>query len=153
MSNTRVSRLTADDWAVFAALRLRALADAVGGDHEQYRHEERFGETEWRYGIGEHTPFAAWLNGRPVGLIAAHRDSDETVFLYSLWLDPAARGHGIAAELLAATLDWARGVRARIMHLRVAANNAAARSVYERFGFTPQETTDDHELLMSLTVG
>jgi RimJ/RimL family protein N-acetyltransferase len=152
MTDTRVSRLSEDDWAVFAALRLRALADAFGDDHEQYRHEQRFGETEWRYRIAEHTPFAAWHNGRPVGMIAAHRDGDDTVYLYSLWLDPTARGHGIAAELLTATLDWARSLRARSVHLRVAVDNAAARSVYERFGFTAQETTADHELLMSLSM-
>jgi RimJ/RimL family protein N-acetyltransferase len=149
----RVARLTEDDWAVFAELRLQALSDAFGVDDAQYRREARFTEDEWRYRIAEHAPFAAWLSGRPVGLIAAHRDSDDSVYLYSLWLDPAVRGHGLARDLLAATVEWARGLRARTVHLRVAADNAVARSVYERFGFTAEETTDDRELLMSLTVG
>jgi RimJ/RimL family protein N-acetyltransferase len=152
VSGTRVARLTEDDWPVFAKLRLQALSDAFGTEDNQYRHEERFGEAEWRYRISRHTPFAAWLDGRPVGLIAAHRDSDDTVYLYSLWLDPAVRGHGMARELLAATLDWARGLRARTVHLRVATDNAAARSVYERFGFRAEQASGDHELLMSLTV-
>lgn len=147
----RVGRLGQDDWAVFAELRLLALADAFGVDDDQYRHERRLGETEWRYRITRHTPFAAWLDGRPVGLIAAHRDSDDTVYLYSLWLDPGVRGLGIAGQLLAATLDWARALRARTLRLRVAADNAAARSVYERFGFTAaQPGADGDELLMSL---
>jgi RimJ/RimL family protein N-acetyltransferase len=149
---TRVARLTEDDWAVFAELRLHALSDAFGIDDNQYRHESRFTEGEWRHRISEHTPFAAWLSGRPVGMIAAHRENNDTVYLYSLWLDPAVRGHGLAHHLLAATLDWARELRARTVYLRVSTDNVAARSVYERFGFTADEQVDDHELAMSLTV-
>ncbi|MBV8927582.1 MAG: GNAT family N-acetyltransferase [Mycobacteriaceae bacterium] len=151
-STTRVARLTEDDWAVFAELRRNALADAFGINDPQYRHESRFTETEWRYRIGLHTPFAARLGGRPVGMIAAHRDSDDTVYLYSLWLDPAVRGHGLAQELLAAALQWARGLGAKRMHLRVAADNFVARGVYERFGFSAAGSTEDEELVMSLPV-
>ena len=152
MTTTRVAQLTENDWAVFADLRLQALSDAFGVDDDQYRHESRFSEHEWRYRIGRHPAFAAWLSGRPVGMIAAHRESDDTVYLYSLWLDPTVRGHGLAHDLLAATLEWARGLDARTLYLRVAADNAAARSVYERFGFTAAKANDDHELAMSMTV-
>ena len=153
MSTTRIARLTEDDWAVFAELRLQALSDAFGVDDAQYRHESRFTEVEWRHRISRHPAFAAWLSGRPVGMIAAHRESDDTVYLYSLWLDPAVRGHGLAHDLLAATLAWARGLPARTLYLRVAADNAVARSVYESFGFTADELIDDGELAMSITVG
>jgi RimJ/RimL family protein N-acetyltransferase len=152
VSNARVARLTEDDWALFADLRLHALSDAFGVDDDQYRRESRFTESEWRYRISQHTPFAAWLAGRPVGMIAAHRETDDTVYLYSLWLDPSVRGHGLAHDLLAATLDWARSLRARTMYLRVAANNAVARGLYESFGFTADEPIGDRELAMTLTV-
>ena len=151
--NKRVTRLTEDDWAVFAELRLHALSDAFGVDDDQYRHEARFSESEWRYRLAEHAPFAAWLSGRPVGMIAAHRDSDDSVYLYSLWLDPAVRGHGLARDLVAATLSWARGLRARRVRLRVAADNAVARGLYEGMGFTAGEaTTHNGELVMSIDI-
>jgi RimJ/RimL family protein N-acetyltransferase len=149
---TRVTRLTEDDWAVFAELRLQALADAFGVDDGQYRREARFTEREWRHRVAEHAPFAAWLLGRPVGLIAAHREGADAVYLYSLWLAPAVRGHGLAHDLVAASLDWARRLSVRTVRLRVAADNAAARSVYQTFGFTATETINDHELLMSLSI-
>ncbi|HZA10801.1 GNAT family N-acetyltransferase [Mycobacterium sp.] len=151
--NKRVARLTEDDWALFADLRLQALSDAFGVDDDQYRREARLTETEWRYRISDHAPFAAWLCGRPVGIIAAHREDDQNVYLYSLWLNPAVRGHGLAHELVAASLDWARDLSARTVHLRVAADNAAARSVYESFGFTAEQQVYHRELVMSLTVG
>jgi RimJ/RimL family protein N-acetyltransferase len=152
VSTTRVARLTEDDWALFADLRLHALSDAFGVEDHQYRRESRFTEREWRFRISQHTPFAAWLAGRPVGMIAAHQESDDTVYLYSLWLDPEVRGHGLAQDLLAATLNWARSLRARTIYLRVAVDNAVARGLYESFGFTAGEPINDHELAMSLTV-
>lgn len=151
-TSAKVARLTEDDWAVYAELRLHALSDAFGVNDDQYRREARFSESDWRHRISQHTPFAAWLAGRPVGMIAAQRESDDTVYLYSLWLDPAVRGHGLAHDLLTATLDWARGLHARTVQLRVAADNAVARGLYEGFGFTAAETAHHHELLMSLTV-
>lgn len=57
---------------------MQALSDTFGVDDEQYRREAKFTETEWRWRISKHTPFAAWLSGRPVGMIAAQRESDDT---------------------------------------------------------------------------
>jgi ribosomal protein S18 acetylase RimI-like enzyme len=151
----RIARLTGSDWELFAGLRLRALSEAFGVDNAQYRQEAQFTEAHWRHRINEHTQFVAWRSERPVGLIAAQRESQETVYLYSLWLDPDARGHGLAQALIAATLDWARGLGTRTVTLRVAAENAVARALYEGFGFTAAPRRDgvaDDELAMSLTV-
>ena len=76
------------------------------------------------------------IGNRPVGLIGAQQENAETIYLYSLWLDPAARGQGLARPLVAAAVDWARDRRARTVTLRVAADNAVARGVYESLGFT-----------------
>ena len=43
-----VIRLTEADWRVFAALRLRALADSAGTDDAEYRTEMSFTGTQWR---------------------------------------------------------------------------------------------------------
>ena len=95
-------------------MRLRALTDSLGADDPQYQREVAFTAAQWRRRLRDHAQFAALLDDRPVGLIGAQQENAETVYLYSLWLDPAARGHGLARSLVAAAVDWARaGRRAR----------------------------------------
>jgi ribosomal protein S18 acetylase RimI-like enzyme len=151
----RVARLTESDWQVFAGVRLRALTDSLGADDPQYRQESAFTAAQWRRRLRDHAQFAALIGSRPVGLIGAQQENAETVYLYSLWLDPGARGHGLARPLVAAAVDWARNRRARTVTLRVARDNAAARSVYESLGFAVTETENSgppKEVAMSLTL-
>ena len=150
----RVTRLTESDWRLFAGVRLRALTDSLGADDPQYRQESTFTATQWRRRLRDHAQFAALLNDRAVGLIAAQQENLESVYLYSLWLDPAARGHGLARPLEAAALDWARDRQVRVVTLRVAVNNTVARGVYESLGFAPVAGASEvrGELAMALSV-
>lgn len=151
----RVTRLTESDWRLFAGVRLRALTDSLGADDPQYRQESTFTAAQWRRRLRDHAQFAALLNNRPVGLIGAQQENPETVYLYSLWLDPTARGHGLARPLVAAAVDWARDRRARLVTLRVAVDNTVARGVYESFGFTAEaggKANARNEVAMSLSV-
>jgi ribosomal protein S18 acetylase RimI-like enzyme len=150
-----VTRLTESDWRMFAGVRLRALTDSLGADDPQYRQESTFTAAQWRRRLRDHAQFVALLNDRPVGLIGAQQEDAETVYLYSLWLDPAARGHGLARPLVAAAVEWARDQRARLVTLRVAADNTVARGVYQSLGFTEvagERADARHEVGMSLTV-
>ena len=145
--------MTESDWRLFAVVRLRALTDELGENDPQYRNEVSFTAAEWRRRLREHAQFAAFVSDTPVGLIGAQQETDDRVYLYSLWLDPKARGYGLARPLVAAALDWAREHRARTVTLRVAADNAAARSVYESFGFTVAgPAVAAGEIAMSLSV-
>jgi ribosomal protein S18 acetylase RimI-like enzyme len=151
----RVARLTESDWRVFAGVRLQALTDALGENDPQYRQESTFTAAQWRRRLRDHAQFAALVCSRPVGLIGAQHENPETVYLYSLWLDPAARGNGLARALVAAAVDWARGRRARTVRLRVARDNAVARGVYESLGFTVatvESASPRGEMAMSLSV-
>jgi ribosomal protein S18 acetylase RimI-like enzyme len=134
-ATARVARLTESDWRLFAGVRLRALTDSLGQDDAQYQQEVTFTAARWRRRLRDHAHFAVLIGDRPVGLIGAQLENVETVYLYSLWLDPAARGQGLARALVAAAVDWARDRRARTVTLRVAADNAVARGVYESMGF------------------
>jgi ribosomal protein S18 acetylase RimI-like enzyme len=150
-----VTRLTESDWRMFAGVRLRALTDSLGADDPQYRQESTFTAAQWRRRLRDHAQFVALLNDRAVGLIGAQQEDAETVYLYSLWLDPAARGHGLARPLVAAAVEWARDQRARLVTLRVAADNTVARGVYQSLGFTEvagERADARHEVAMSLTV-
>lgn len=154
-ATSRVAKLTESDWRVFAGVRLRALADSLGENDPQYQQEAVFTAAKWRRRLRDHAQFAVLINDRPVGLIGAQLENAETVYLYSLWLDPVARGRGLARPLLAAAVEWARDRRVRTVTLRVAADNAVARGVYESAGFTlnPAESqSDSGEVVMTLSV-
>ena len=131
------------------------MTDSLGENDPQYQQEASFTAAQWRRRLREHAQFAALIGDRPVGLIGAQLENAETVYLYSLWLDPAARGHGLARPLVAAAVDWARDRRARTVTLRVAADNAVARGVYESLGFTVTSGRSPwpaDEVAMSLSV-
>jgi ribosomal protein S18 acetylase RimI-like enzyme len=158
MSAPTVARLSESDWRVFADLRLRALADTLGLADGQYRQEASFTAAQWRRRLRAHAQFAAVVDDRLVGLVGAQRENPESVYLYSLWVEPAARGRALAHALLTAALDWARAERVRTVTLRVSAVNAAARGVYERMGFGVAVAANEvsgqgDEVTMSLSVG
>lgn len=136
MAQARIARLTETDWRAFAGVRLRALTDSLGAEDPQYRYESTFTAAQWRRRLRAHAQFAAVVDNRAVGLIGAQRQSPESVYLYSLWLDPGARGHGLGRTLVAEAVDWARRQRAQRVTLRVHAGNAAARAIYDGLGFT-----------------
>jgi ribosomal protein S18 acetylase RimI-like enzyme len=150
-----VARLTESDWRTFAVIRLRALTDSLGQSDPQYRKEITFTAAQWRRRLRDHAQFAALLGDRPVGLIGAQQEDSDSVYLYSLWLDPAARGQGLARPLVAAAVAWARDQRVRTVTLRVAADNVAARGVYESLGFTAttgESLNPRDEVAMTLSV-
>ena len=154
-TTARVARLTESDWRVFAGIRLRALTDSLGESDPQYQHEVTFTAAQWRRRLRDHAQFAALMGNHPVGLIGAQLENADTVYLYSLWLDPTARGQGLARALVVAAVDWARDRRARTVTLRVAEGNAVARGVYESLGFalnTAEGTSDRGEVAMTLSV-
>jgi ribosomal protein S18 acetylase RimI-like enzyme len=58
--------------------------------------------------------------------------------------------------LVAAAVNWARDRQARVVTLRVAVDNAVARSVYESLGFATvagEAASTRDEVAMSLSVG
>ncbi len=149
----RVTRLTESDWEQFAELRLRALRDTFGATDRQYLAEARFTPSDWRRRLRDHAQFVAVQAGRPVGMVAAYQESAEAAYVYSLWLEPAARGHGLARGLVAEAVHWARRRGVRTATLRMASDNVAARTVYESLGFIEVPTGGTaHEVVMRLTI-
>jgi ribosomal protein S18 acetylase RimI-like enzyme len=86
---------------------------------------------------------AVWLaesSGTPVGHIVltvcfSMEYGGLRGFIDDLYVQPAARGQGVAAGLLGAARDGAvaRGVRS--LHVEVGSDNDAARRLYERAGY------------------
>lgn len=136
-----VRRLLPADAPAFRALRLEALE----------RHPEAFGtslETEAAAGndffvarLSENAIFGGSLPGAPQlgGIMAlaipSNAKSRHKGLLWGVYLRPEARRSGLAATLLEAVLDHARG-QVEEVRLAVTVGNAAARQLYLRAGFT-----------------
>lgn len=68
----------------------------------------------------------------------------------SLNVDAAHRGAGIGSSLLDAVIDEARRRGLAAISLSVEHGNAAARRLYERYGFTAAHLPDDGTLVLEL---
>lgn len=74
------------------------------------------------------------IDGADVGMAIWRVVADESE-LITIAVRPAYRRRGAARHLLTAVLDHARAAGARSLILEVAADNAAARALYDLFGF------------------
>jgi ribosomal protein S18 acetylase RimI-like enzyme len=75
------------------------------------------------------------------GLAVARRKGERLGFLEVVYVRPAARRQGLAAELVRATAKRLREAGADMLELEVLASNAEARAIYERWGLKPVELT------------
>ena len=125
-----------DDWPTWRDLRLRALQDSPAAFGSTYARERNYTPDEWREHLKEPDEVAvvAETAAGPAGLAGGYPDLPGLLHVVAMWVDPAARGQGIAHLLLDAIDGWARerGLR---LHLDVATGNAVARRSYERYGF------------------
>jgi len=93
-------------------------------------------------------PRAYWLIGVD-GLAAscwllASNGASRWGRLYSLAVDPEARGQGLGARLLDAGVAWAHGQQLSSCRAEVKADNMAARRLYAKAGFREVATLPDY---------
>lgn len=155
--NVTVRRLLGRDWPVYRALRLRSLADAPYAFGSSLALEESWRPEIWMARLtaaetsGRDCPLIAEAGAAttetvagtdetpaaPLGLVYAKCDAEQAgvVNLFQMWVAPEARGRGVAAALLQASIDWARSIGARQVRLGVVCGNDAAARLYRRAGF------------------
>ncbi|KAL2163830.1 hypothetical protein VTH06DRAFT_5889 [Thermothelomyces fergusii] len=139
--------LSPDDWRLWRALRLRALADVPHAFGATLAHWQGDGDREqrWRARLaipGSRNLVARIMGGEggeedPVGMasgVPARGDAD-AVELISLWVAPAARGRGVAARLLGDVEQWAARLGRKTLRLSVMPSNEDAVRLYRRCGF------------------
>lgn len=85
--------------------------------------------------VARELAFVAERDGDVVGFALARRRSARVGFLTDLYVEPAARRGGTAAELVRVVADALAEAGAEHLVLEVQAANAQARAVYARWGF------------------
>jgi ribosomal protein S18 acetylase RimI-like enzyme len=142
--------IRADEWRRWREARLRMLRDEATYFSTRYEDVVREPEAVWRARAeeaAEGTDKVLFVaeddDGGLLGVVGAFRRLDPLeVQLVSLWVDPAARGRGVARLLIRAVAGWARDRGARRVVLFVQEANAPGRALYVRAGFRP---TGDRE--------
>lgn len=156
-----VDRVRPDEWRELRDVRLRALADSPSAFGSTLAREVAFGGDVWRERAAQGRTLlartvpddgllAGWEGppGPVVGIatVVPSPDDPTTAELVSVWVDPAARGTGVASALLRAADALAADLGADRLALWVTATNVPARRLYEGAGFT---ATDEHKPLPS----
>ena len=136
-----IRTLSSEDWPVWRGLRLAALAEAPYAFGSTLADWQGDGDREqrWRDRLeiaGSHNVVAV-LDGMPSGMASGvPADPPGLVDIISMWVDPGARGKGVADRLLEEIETWAvRACKARTLRLEVTPGNAAAIALYRRHGF------------------
>ncbi|WP_280361498.1 GNAT family N-acetyltransferase [Nocardia wallacei] len=136
VSDVSVRRMASEDWKLLREIRLRSLTDAehVFGarlDEARTRTEE-----QWRARLTARTQFLATLGTTAVGIIAYELEPvRRAIHVTSLWVDPAARGIGVADQLVTAVLAHAADLGCLTAYLEIVEGNNRAEAVYARNGF------------------
>ncbi|MGY6657284.1 GNAT family N-acetyltransferase [Amycolatopsis sp. TRM77291] len=129
-----VRRLIPADLDVFREIRLRALMDTPENYGSIAAAERAQSDEEWLAKLAGDAWFAAFDDGRAVGLVAG-RARDDGWILYSMWVAPEARRRGLGTRLMDEVRSAAEEDGAREVWLHVAEDNDHARRLYLRLGF------------------
>ncbi|KQX53257.1 MULTISPECIES: GNAT family N-acetyltransferase [unclassified Streptomyces] len=129
--------VTPADWPLWREARLASLAGSPEAFRVRLADWGRGGEERWRARFDDPETYGvlALLDGRPAGLAGGLVAPDGLPELRSLWVAPEARGHGLAARLIAAVETWARSGGAAVLRLSVLRTNTPAITLYERLGY------------------
>ena len=143
-----VRRLRPDEWSALRDIRLRALADSPDAFGSTLAEEAVRGDNAWRdwASRADRGIVVGELAGRLVGLASGGPapDGDGAAGLYAMWVEPAIRGSGVAAEIVALVEDWARAAGYAKIGLGVTTTNERAIALYERLGYA--DTGERHPL-------
>ena len=136
-------RFSAEEWAAYRDIRLRALAEAPDAFGGTFAMDGLRPDSDWadRLLTGANSandfPLAAEYDGELVGMAWAHVDADTPTIanVYQMWVAPHRRGMGGGAIILNALIEWARTTTAELMELSVTTGNSAAYRLYRAAGF------------------
>lgn len=133
----RIRATSENDWMLLKRVRLAALLDTPTAFGVSYKTAADYDCDQWKQRASS-TGTEFWLafeEGRPVGMVGAAVSESERFNLIGMWVEPAARGSGIAKELvdIVKTRSTERGFDG--VFLDVSPENVRASSFYLKQGF------------------
>jgi len=147
-----VRRVRAEEWERLRAIRLRALADTPMAFGATLADEQAQPDEFWRGRAAggaaddDRATFIAERHGTWVGIatcmLTAGGTGARPAWVFSMWVEPAARRQGTAQTLLRVLAGWARERGADVLNLHVTETNAPAIALYERLGFRATGATE-----------
>ena len=139
-----IRAVRADEWRRWRETRLRMLRDDADFFSTRYDDMVREPDRTWRDWVADAAAgdqkalFVAEENDRWLGVVGAFaRVNPLEVQLISMWVDPVARGRGVARDLIRAVAGWTAGRGSTTVVLFVQEANEPAQHLYARAGFRP----------------
>jgi N-acetylglutamate synthase-like GNAT family acetyltransferase len=163
MSDISVRGLGEDEWEQYRSVRLSALEESPEAFAATLEEEQQFDEDLWRTRMRRSQRLIAERDGQAVGVASLGEHENERVAeLFGLWVSPAARGSGVATQLVQAGADTARGQGRTHLAYWVGSDNGRAVAFASGFGFRPtdsrrpmrvRQADDEDEIAMILALG
>ncbi|WP_160573851.1 GNAT family N-acetyltransferase [Actinomadura physcomitrii] len=132
---TMVRLLDVEDWALYRAVRLTALADSPEAFSSTLAREKAFVPDVWQERLAARNTFMAETEDGPGGIVTVLATEDGTAELVGMWVAPAARGRGVGDLLIRAALGWTAERGLAELRLWVVDGNRRAERLYARHGF------------------
>jgi ribosomal protein S18 acetylase RimI-like enzyme len=166
MSEITVRALGEEDWGQYRDIRLTALKESPEAFVATGAQEEALDEQGWRERMRRARRLVAERDGSPLGVVSLGRgDPDHacTGELFGQWVDPRARGTGVAWKLVEAGAAQALADGHKQLGYWVGTDNGRAVAFASSFGFRPtgtrrpmrvsNETDGAEEMVMVLPLG
>lgn len=144
-----------DEWARARRLRLEMLRDAPQSFDITLAEAQSWDDERWRVRLASALMHDSALlvavdeGGSWLGQMAAREYLDHDparVWLLEVYVTPALRSTGLAAELLAGIEAWALARGYSQLHLDVHEGSIPARRFYQRMGFAETGSTQPYPL-------
>jgi RimJ/RimL family protein N-acetyltransferase len=139
MTTAVIRRLARYDATHYRDLRLEALQAGPTAFGSSYEAESRNDLAEFEATLERSYIAGAWLEEALVGVAGFYRLSGRKVAhrgnIWGVYVQPGARGQGIARALITSVLAFAR-TQVTQVHLSVVTDNSVALALYENLGFT-----------------
>ena len=143
MSDITVRPLGEDEWEQYRTVRLSALEESPEAFVATVDEERAYDEDFWRARMRRSQRLLAELEGASVGVASvgqAQDGNDKVAELFGLWVAPAARGTGVATQLVQAGADVARAQGRSHLAYWVGSDNGRAVAFASGFGFRPTDS-------------
>ncbi|MDO9618021.1 MAG: GNAT family N-acetyltransferase [Pseudomonas sp.] len=125
------------DWMLLKQVRLAALLDTPTAFAVSYQTAAAYSDEQWKERASSAgTEFwLAFEQGRPVAMVGATVSSAQRFSLIGMWVEPAARGSGVATQLVDVVKSRARKKGFDRVYLEVSTDSARASNFYLKQGF------------------